>query len=84
MTIVPSKLIRTALYAQLDAGEQVAWLRKAAAVSFDAMRTANIPQLDNAEALAELAMPTAAAPSPATAQRAEARDDEAPAAIQCS
>ena len=69
------------VYAQLDVGEQVEWLRKAAKVNFDAMRTANIPQLDNAEALAELAQPTVAAPTRAAVQRAETRDDEAPTTI---
>ena len=41
----------------MGTAENVTWLRKAATIDFDALRTANIPQLDNAEALAELTQP---------------------------
>lgn len=60
------------VYAQLDSTNHTAWLRKAAEVSFDALRTANIPQLDNAEELAELAQPTARTTARPTAQPAGA------------
>ena len=60
-----------AVYAQMSTDDYTMWLRKAANLDFDALRTANLPQLDNAEALAELANPAPAA-APAQPQRAVA------------
>ena len=50
-----------AVYAQMSTDDYIMWLRKAATIDFDALRTANLPQLDNAEELAELANPSPAA-----------------------
>jgi hypothetical protein len=61
-----------AVYAQMSTDDHIAWLRKAATVEFDALRTANIPQLDNAEELAEIANPSPGA-TPARAAAGAAR-----------
>ena len=58
-------------YAQLGTSKHILWLRRAANVSVEGVRTANLPALDNSAAYAEILDPQeGAAAGPAQGQRA--------------
>ena len=66
------------VYAQLGTTANASWLRKAAAVNVEGVRTANMPQLDHADQYAELINPDTPATRRARAARAVEPETPAP------